>query len=223
MTRLILIRHGETDYNLESRYCGFSDVPLNNKGIWQAERLADRLKGVRIDRAYSSDLKRAYQTAKLVFKNNSIDKLSDFREMNFGLFEGLRYEEIIKEYPVLYRNWIEDPMKVEIPGGEGLKDFSERINERLSFILSQHKGETVAIITHGGPIRVILSEALRSDSSNFPGIDPGASREIYMGEFWRIEQEVGALNIIDCPEKSKPIVVAMNDVSYLFVPEGVRS
>ena len=75
MTRLILIRHGETDYNLQNRYCGFSNPPLNNKGIWQSKRLIERLTDLRIDKIYSSDLKRAYQTAKMVFRDNLIEKV----------------------------------------------------------------------------------------------------------------------------------------------------
>jgi len=199
MTRLILVRHGETDHNLENKYCGFSDPPLNDKGIRQARRLADRLKETRIDKVYSSDLKRAYQTADIVFKDRSIEKFSDLREMNFGIFEGLKYEEIIKKYPELYREWIIDPIEVKIPGGEGLVDLSKRVKKRLHVILSRHKGENVAVITHGGPIGVILCEDLR--------------------RFWQIKQELGALNIIDYTDGLSPLVVKENDSSHIKTKE----
>jgi len=199
MTRVILIRHCQTDYNLENRYCGFSNPPLNNKGIQQSKRLAQRLGDVKIDKAYSSDLKRAYQTAEIIFANNSIETLTDFREMNFGFFEGLKCEEIIKIYPNIWRDWIDDPMKVKIPNGEGLLDLSKRVKEKLYFILSQHKNKTLAIVTHSGPIRVILCDALKFD----------------LKMFWQIEQEIGALNIIDYAKESQPVVVKMNDIFHL--------
>lgn len=206
MARLILIRHGQTDYNLEKRYCGFSDPPLNAQGIWQAEKLADRLNGLKIDKVYSSDLKRARQTAEIVFRDILIEKSTDFREMNFGIFEGLGYEMIIKEYPHLYSEWINSPAKIKIPGGEGLIDLKRRVLEKLASILSVHVDDTIAIVSHAGPIRVILCNGL------------GYGLKI----FWQIEQEPCALNIIDYSEARSPIVVARNDTAHLFVKEALR-
>ena len=199
VTRLILIRHGETDYSLQNRYCGFSNPSLNNKGIWQSKKLADGLGDLSPVKVYSSDLKRAYETAKIIFRNNSIEKVVDLREMNFGLFEGLKYEEIVRKYPKLYRDWVDNPEKIKIPNGESLSDLRKRVKERLSFILSQQEGKTLAVVTHGGPIRVILCDALKSD----------------LNMFRQIGQKIGALNIIDYAEESSPVVVKMNDTSYL--------
>ena len=205
MTKLILIRHGETDYNLQRKYCGFSDPPLNKKGILQAEKLTDRLRGIKIDKIYSSDSKRACETANIIFIDNLIEALQDFREMNFGVFEGLRYDEIIKKYPRLYKNWSNNPAKVKIPQGETLRDLGERVKKRLSFILSQHGNRKVALITHGGPIRVILCDALKLD----------------LNSFWKIKQDIATLNVIDYPENSSPTVVKMNDTSHLIAQEAV--
>ena len=199
MTRLILIRHGQTDYNLQNRYCGFSNPPLNNQGIKQSKRLTARVKDIKIDKVYSSDLKRAYQTAEIIFKNNPIEKVADFREVDFGLFEGLKYGELTKIYPKLYRDWINNPIEVKIPNGECLKDLNKRVKKRLSSILSQHENKTLALVTHSGPIRIILYSALNSD----------------LKMFWQIEPKTAALNIIDYPEESSPIVVDMNGVSRL--------
>jgi len=205
MVRLILIRHGETDYSSQSRYCGFSNPPLNNKGIWQSKKLAAKLKEVRIDKVYSSDLIRAYETAKIIFGDNSIEKTMDLREMNFGLFEGLKYEQIIEKYPELYIDWIDNPEKVKTPNGEGLVALNKRVEKRLSFILSQHKGKTLAVVTHSGPIRVVLCKALKFE----------------LKMFRQIEQELGALNIIDYAEESPPMVVKMNDISHFSAEEKV--
>ncbi len=179
--RLILIRHGQTDYNLQNRYCGFSNPALNNKGIKQAKRLAVKLKSLNVDKAYSSDLKRAIQTAKIIFRDLPIEKVSDFREMNFGIFEGLTYEEIIKINPKLYRKWIANPAKVKIPDAEGLRDLNKRVKKRLAHIILQNKNKTIAVVTHSGPIKVILCDILKYG----------------LRQFWQIEQDLGALNIID--------------------------
>ncbi len=205
MTRLILIRHGQTDYNLQNRYCGFSNPLLNNQGIKQSERLAARVKDIKIDKVYSSDLKRAYQTAEIIFKNNPIEKVADFREMNFGLFEGLKYEEITEIYPKLYRDWINNPIKVKIPNGEGLKDLNKRVKKRLSFMLSEHRDRTIALVIHGGPIRIILCDALKFG----------------LKMFWQIEQDVGALNIIDYSDRLPTSVIKINDTSQLFTQEAI--
>lgn len=207
MLRIFIIRHGETDHNLQNRYSGFSDPPLNDKGIWQAERLACRMRNEKVDIAYSSDLKRAYKTAKIIFNssaslgiNKVVRKMAGFREMNFGIFEGLTCAEIIKRRPKLYKNWVADPFKVKIPGAEGLKQFCLRVRKSFSLILSRHKGGTIALVTHAGPIRVILCDALNHN----------------MEMFWKIGQSTGALNILEYSKKLAPRVIKMNDTSHLI-------
>lgn len=203
MSRLILIRHGETDCYLENKYCGFSNPSLNKKGIWQSKMLSNRLTNIKVERVYSSDLKRAVETAKIIFKNNFVEQLPDFREMNFGVFEGLRYDEIVKKYPSLYKNWINNPTKVKIPNGEALQDLVKRVRKRVTFLLSQNKNGKIALVTHGGPIRVILCDVLKFS----------------LDSFWKIKQDIAAINLIDYPEGSSPIVVKMNDISHLTMQE----
>jgi len=206
MTRLILIRHGQTEYNVQAKYCGFSNPPINNKGIWQSERLAVLLEDANIDKIFSSDLLRAYETAKIIFKDRPVEKTKKFREMNFGIFEGLHYEKIMKLYPGFYTNWIADPLKVKVPGGEGLEDLSKRVEQKLLSIFSQHKNKTIAVVTHGGPIKVILC---RLPKFGFK-------------KFWEIRQDNGALNIIDFFEDAVPRAVKINDISHLsIIEEGI--
>lgn len=199
MTRLILIRHGETDDNLQKRYSGARNPSLNQKGLWQAGRLAERLKDVRVDKVYSSDLKRAYETARIVFPQHAIEKTKDFREMNLGIFEGLQYKDIMEKYPDLYKGWIESPYDIKIPDGEDLKEVSQRVEKELSSILVLHDDKTVAVVAHGGPARIILYRASGNNQRNF----------------WQIEQDNGALNIIDYPREAEPVVVKTNDISHL--------
>ena len=197
MARLILIRHGETDYNSQNRYCGFSDPPLNNKGIRQVEKLMAKLKNISIDKVYSSDLKRAYQTAEIIFKNKPIEKAKNFREMNFGIFEGLKYEQIVKRYPEIYRKWIDNPAAVGIPQGENIKDLSKRITEELFGIFSCHRGKTIAVVTHAGPIKIILCNMLKYGAKMF----------------WKIEVKPASLNIVEFV-KGKSKTCRLNNILY---------
>jgi len=205
MSRLILIRHGETDYNAQHRYCGFSDPPLNNKGIIQSKRLQVIFKDIEIDKIYSSDLKRAYESASIIFKSNQIEKTPEFREMNFGNFEGLKYEQLLQKYPQLYREWINNPLEVKIPHGESLKDLSKRVKEKIFFILHHYPGKTIAVVTHAGPIRIILTDIL---GFNFKS-------------FWQVEQDIAAYNVIDYSQRLKPCLVKMNETSYLSTKEKI--
>lgn len=199
MTRLILIRHGETDYIPQNRYCGFSDPSLNNKGRWQAGRLSVRLAGLKIDKIYSSDLKRAHETAQIIFNGSAVEKTADFREINFGIFEGLKHEEILKKYHRIYKDWVNNPEKIEIPGGEGLRDLRKRVRNGICFIFSRFKDGVIAVVAHGGPIKIILCQAM------------GYGLE----DFRKITQNAGALNIVDYRDGLPPVVIKMNDTAHL--------
>jgi len=120
-TKVILIRHGETDWSYQKRYCGFTDIDLNEKGRQQARRLLKRLSKEKIHKVYSSDMKRTLQFAKTVFKDLPVEELLDLREMNFGIFEGLTYKDIMEKYPKVYREWLGNPLDIIVPRGESLK------------------------------------------------------------------------------------------------------
>lgn len=165
-TRIILIRHGETRWNLEKRYMGLKDIGLNDKGIKQAKKLKVRLIKEKISRVYSSDRKRAFKFAKIIFPALPIEKKAALREMNFGGFEGLTYKENMKKYPKLYSNWLNNPSSTTIPGGDSLYDFRKRIKRFLKKIISLNKNKTIALVTHGGPIRIIISEDVPPASVN---------------------------------------------------------
>jgi len=199
MTRLILIRHGETDYNKENKYCGTSDPELNKIGASQSESLARRMKGTKIDRVYSSNLKRAIQTAGIIFGGSALEQSPDFREINFGIFENLRYKEILQRHKVHYSNWTVNLVHGRVPQGETLAELFDRVRSGLSRLLSHNKNGVAALVTHGGPIRVLLCDALK----------------LGMDSFWRIEQHNAALNIINYTEDQKPHVDIMNDISHL--------
>lgn len=162
VTRLFLIRHGQTDCNLNNRYSGFLDVGLNKTGQLQARRLAAAICQERIDRIYVSDRKRAIQTARIIFKNKKMERLSGLKEVNFGIFEGLTYKEILKKHPLVYKKWLKDPFSVKIPGGEHLLVFKKRVIRSLKTIIKSNKGKSVAVVTHGGVISIYLNHLLKS-------------------------------------------------------------
>src|SRR3989344_5403927 len=111
MTRLVLIRHGITEWNKEGRYCGHKDIDLSVEGRAQAERLGRKLKAVKFDKVYCSDRKRAFQTGRIIFKGSGLTIVKELREINFGVLEGLRHEEAAEEYGDLYKKWLKDPYK----------------------------------------------------------------------------------------------------------------
>ena len=158
--RLILARHGETEWNSAFRFQGRTDVPLGERGLAQAELLALRLAKVPLDRIYSSPLARAHKTASVVAGMNEntgeVTAIEEFSEMSFGRWEGLRIDEVQEIYPVLYSSWRDDPSSTVPPGGESFSDLVSRVGRGLQEILSRD-GDTLLVVCHGGTIRAALS------------------------------------------------------------------
>jgi broad specificity phosphatase PhoE len=161
-TTVYLIRHGVTSWNKLKKYCGYIDVPLSAQGRLQAKRLANRIKTIKIDAVYSSDLKRAVKTAGIIFgSKRQITKMPDLQEMNFGVLEGLNHNQIMEKYPIIYSKWIKDPYKNHIPKGERINKFQKRITAAVDAIAAQNKGKTVAVVCHGGAISVLVMSILK--------------------------------------------------------------
>jgi alpha-ribazole phosphatase len=155
---LILVRHGQTEWNRDHRVQGHTDAPLDEVGRAQAERLAARLAGEAIDAVYASDLSRAAETAMgLVTARSLTLKTSPlFREASYGLWEGLTVVEIEAAYPEEYRLWRQDSLRNRAPDGETLHALQERAVAGAREILAAHGGETVALVSHGGTIRTLV-------------------------------------------------------------------
>lgn len=162
VTQLVLIRHGMTEWNKKKRYCGCKNVSLNSQGRAQVERLRESLKGFKIDRVYSSDAKRALQTGRIIFNGARIIKRAALREIDFGVFEGLTHEEIMKSHADVYKKWLKNPFKNNIPGAEPLSVFKKRVQGAIRKIACLNHGRTVAVVCHGGVIGVFVSSLLKS-------------------------------------------------------------
>lgn len=164
--RLILVRHGETDWNVQHRYQGWSDLPLNEVGLKQAGALAARLAGEQVGAIYASDLQRAMQTAQIIAGRHSQSVIADLRlrEISFGDWEGLTFDEIRARWPGEVDAWLGDSLRVAPPGGETLAQVAERVRGALDDIVGQNVGQTVLLVAHGGPLRVLLCLALDLDA-----------------------------------------------------------
>ncbi len=181
MTRLILIRHGATDWTFAKRYQGLTDIPLNAFGKKQIKRLADKLRGCKIDFFYHSLLKRAAESAAILAKKRKAKASADPRinEFHFGAWEGKTAQELLRAKDPFYRKWCRGQW-VTPPGGESLLHFKKRICSFLSDILKRHEGKTVAVVSHGGPVRMIMLQSLR----------------LPMRFFWSFYIEPGSLSVL---------------------------
>lgn len=168
MTLLYLIRHGETDWNTQGRTqgCG-NDLPLNERGLKEAKALSLRFKNVPIDVLYSSDLKRAYQTASEISNVTGlcIHTTDRLREMNFGCFEGLTGEEIRLKYANIITAWTSKPRDAIIPDGETLVEVQKRMVSEVDEIINCHRGKNIIVVSHGMCLKVLLFSLLGFDIS----------------------------------------------------------
>jgi 2,3-bisphosphoglycerate-dependent phosphoglycerate mutase len=151
MTEIILVRHGETEWNRERRMQGHTNTPLSDIGRAQAAALGLRMKNARIDVLYSSDLSRAWDTAAAVSAHTGHDVRKEplLRERTFGIFEGLTYDEMAMRYPEAHALFLSRDPEYAMPGGESAREFYDRSLGCLTEIACRHDGDTVMVVTHG--------------------------------------------------------------------------
>lgn len=162
MIRFLLIRHGQTDWNRAQRFQGQSDVPLNEVGRQQAMALANRLSDKVIDVIYSSDLQRALETARGIAQQHTCDVQveANLREINFGDWEGLTYDEIKKKQPQSLAAWENDIYKNAPPNGETLEQLTMRVQAVLEDLRAKRTDKTVLLVAHGGVLQTLICLAL---------------------------------------------------------------
>ena len=156
MSNLLLIRHAETD--MAGRFCGHCDPELNERGRRQLARLVSALSGHAIRRVYTSDLRRARQTAEAVAKHfgAELQVRPGLREFHFGLWEGLSWSEIEVRDPPLARKWLKEYPNSTAPGGESFRNFEMRVRKEIAFLLEEATQAPIAAVGHAGFIRVAL-------------------------------------------------------------------
>ena len=165
MARLVLLRHGESQWNLENRFTGWVDVPLSAKGVEEAKQAGEKLRGVTFDRAFSSVLARANETLRIVLEalgqtNIPIEKDKALNERMYGDLQGLNKAETAKKYGDAQVKIWRRSYDVKPPGGESLKDTAERALPYYEKMVQPHlvKGETIIIAAHGNSLRALVME-----------------------------------------------------------------
>jgi probable phosphoglycerate mutase len=160
MTELIVIRHGETDWNRQHRFQGQIDVPLNSAGRAQAERLAHRLARECFDVVVASDLQRAQATAQTAAGGRSIEVDPLWREQAFGVLEGLDAPTIAQQHPELWAQWLRHDADYALPGGgESVRTFYDRVLRGVARVVRAHAGRCIAVFTHGGVLDMLWRAA----------------------------------------------------------------
>jgi broad specificity phosphatase PhoE len=162
MTRLILVRHGETDWNREGRYMGQTDQPLNDKGLAQAEAAAHSLQGTTLAAIYTSDLRRARQTAEAMARTTGATVVVDrrLRELGQGNWEGQLFSHIEQVDAELLARRRTDPMDTRPPGGESVREAQGRVLPLLAELAHRYPTDRVAVVSHGGLLAVIKAYLL---------------------------------------------------------------
>jgi len=169
MTTIYLVRHGETEWNQQSRFQGASDIPLSPRGFQQAEALKNRLEDSHFSEIYSSDLKRAKQTAQVISDGQTKDPVVDarLREINFGEWEGLTYDQIQMKESDALAAWEEDLYNQAPPGGESLRQLIERVTSFWKGLDTSRSTEKILIVAHGGTLQCLICLLLNHDPEKY--------------------------------------------------------
>ncbi len=203
-TRVFLVRHGQTEWNAQRRYQGRSDSPLTPLGQDQMRRLAAALAQEPVAAVYSSPLERCRWGAERIAAPHGLEPIlePDLVELNHGILDGLRVDEMEERVGALVRRWWQDPDRVRLPGGESLAEARGRAMRAFRRIVAEHPDQTVVVVSHAGINRLILLTLL------------GAPLRSY----FRLQQHNGAVNLIEATSPGQTRIVTVNDTCYLQLP-----
>ena len=203
MMKLLLIRHGQTDWNLLGKYQGQTDIALSGEGIRQADLLAQNFPVDTLDIIYTSDLQRAFMTAERLAEKFSAPLYADkaLRELNFGAWEGLTYQEIAERWPQEVKNLFGAPEKLQIPEGETFLMLQRRAMNKIQEIRAENEGKNVAVVAHGAISKAILTALLH----------------IPLHYVWTLRQDNTAVNILRFDDEFVSVEL-LNGISHLDRP-----
>ncbi|SNS76754.1 alpha-ribazole phosphatase [Anaerovirgula multivorans] len=207
MTKLYLVRHGETNENRNSRFCGWIDVPLNDTGMAQAQKLEEAFENITIDVMYTSSLKRAKETAAFIKGNLQcpMHHIENLRELHFGRAEGLTIDEIKKCHPEVYEGLEKEYTKAKFPDGESLEDMHLRVTSTVDEILQQHIGKSILIVAHSGVIRSTVAHLITGN----------------MKYHWNFKIDHCSITIIE-KQGDFSVLTKLNDTSHLTNVEQAK-
>lgn len=201
MTKIHIIRHGVTFWNKAMRYQGHTDIHLTDEGIEQAQKMAQSFDNIKLSAIYCSDLARARTTAERLAKRQGLEVIPQpaFREIFFGQWEGLTYEQIQAKWPEEIEIFFQSPGKIILPEGEGFKDVAKRAIPVYKQLLAKHEDQEIAIVAHGGTNRVLLCDVLGLSLDNC----------------WRIKQDNTAVNTVLYLNNQICMIERLNDITHL--------
>ena len=190
-TRVVAVRHGETDWNVEARFQGHLDIPLNVTGRWQVARMAQALVDEGIAAIYTSDLSRAVQTAEALGEALSLPVVIDtrLRERSFGVFQALTFAEVEARWPAEACRWRQRDPDFAPEGGESLTAVSARCIGAVTALARAHAEQAIAVITHGGVLDCLYRAATHIDlhtQRSWPLGNASINRLLYTGEGWAL-------------------------------------
>jgi alpha-ribazole phosphatase len=170
-TTFTLIRH--TEPAVRGICYGSLDVPLSEGGLEHARTIAEALAEESFAAIYTSPLRRCAEAARMLAEGREcpLETLDAIRELNFGRFEGRTFDDLARDYPDIYRRWMESPTEVEFPGGESFAVMRRRVLTGVRELGARHAGQRIALVTHGGVIRTLLVEAQGMDPRRMFEID----------------------------------------------------
>ncbi len=202
MGRVILVRHGETEFNRTDRFRGRVDVPLNETGLWQAEMAARAIRErYHASAVYSSPLSRAMKTAEPIAREAGLvaRPLPGLLEFSYGDWDGKSYEEVAREYPEQYRLYLTEPQRAEIPGGENLGDFRRRVAAAVEQAISSHPDETIVLVAHRLVCRMMVCYLLDLEDEKLP----------------RLEVDNASISLFERREPERWVALLLNDTCHL--------
>jgi broad specificity phosphatase PhoE len=199
MTEIIIVRHGETEWNVGEIFRGRIDIELNETGIKQAELLAEYLSEQKIDAIYSSPLKRAIKTAEIIagYHKLTIDITPGLIDFDYGKWQGLSHQKVKDKYKELYAAWINHPERVKMPAGESLNEVRIRAMGVVTEVIARYNG-TVVLVSHRVVNKILICALLGLDNSHF----------------WNIRQDTCGITAFTY-ENEQFILTKHNDTSYL--------
>jgi broad specificity phosphatase PhoE len=200
LTRFILVRHGQTEWNRVERFRGRADLSLDETGRRQAEAAALRLKGEKIAAIYSSPLKRTIETASILARQLKlpVQPFEGLLDIDFGSWQGLSPEEAAQQDSQLYKKWLEHPDEVSFPNGESLDIVRQRVVSGVEDVASKHNDQTVVLVSHKVVCQVLMCAMIGLDNSHF----------------WQVRQDVNAINVFEFRDGA-PLVMLVNDTCHL--------
>lgn len=200
MTRIIIVRHGRTEWNRVERFRGRADIGLDEVGMKQAEAAAKRIGELPISAIYSSPLRRAVTTAELIAGplGLNVQLMPGIVDIDYGAWQGLSTEDVVAKDGNLYSQWIESPDKVKFPGGESFTEVRERAASTVNDLIQQHIKETFVLVSHKVICQILILSLLGLESSHF----------------WQITQDVCAMNLFEV-RGGVPSALFLNDTCHL--------